>query len=110
MGALIFRTRIKIRGPSSPSLGIGRSAGPVGLMGKAAADMLKARKPDLKILFMSGYNEDVVLQTGVLPSGSAFLSKPFSPDDFLRKLREVIESEDSTTSPAIESDPGPQNR
>ena len=80
------------------------------MSGRVLADTLKARKPDLKILFLLGYTEDVVLQAGVLPSGCAFLSKPFSPDDFLRKLREVIESEESSATTTNESDAGPQNR
>ncbi len=43
-------------------------------------------------LYMSGYTDDAILQHGVLESGIAFLNKPFSNKDLLKRIREVLES------------------
>jgi hypothetical protein len=41
---------------------------------------------------MSGYPGDAVVQHGTLPTGSAFLQKPFSPDALARKVRDVLDA------------------
>jgi two-component system cell cycle sensor histidine kinase/response regulator CckA len=43
-----------------------------------------------KVLFMSGYTDDVIFHSGALDPGMAFIEKPFTPDTFLRKVREVL--------------------
>ena len=48
--------------------------------------------PDIKCLFMSGYSNDIIQKRGVLKEGVNFISKPFSPYDLLRKIREVLDS------------------
>ena len=48
-------------------------------------------KPELKVLFMSGYTENVIVRQGVLKEGIHFVQKPFSLNDFARKVREAIE-------------------
>ena len=61
-----------------------------GVNGKELADRLNILRPDTKVLYMSGYAEDVIAQSGILQPGIAFLSKPFSPDGLAEKVREVL--------------------
>ena len=63
-----------------------------GLSGRELADRLGAQRPGIRVLYMSGYPGDAVVQHGTLPSGSAFLQKPFSPDGLARKVRDVLDA------------------
>ncbi|HEV8381974.1 MAG TPA: PAS domain S-box protein [Gemmatimonadales bacterium] len=63
-----------------------------GLSGRELADRLAAQRPGIRVLYMSGYPGDAVVQHGTLPSGSAFLQKPFSPDGLARKVRDVLDA------------------
>lgn len=58
----------------------------------ALKDRVVERRPDIKVVLMSGYTDDTQLHSGVLESCAAFLEKPFTADDVLRKIREVLES------------------
>jgi two-component system cell cycle sensor histidine kinase/response regulator CckA len=60
-----------------------------GMGGRALAEQMKRAHPELKILFLSGYTEDAVIQGG-LESGTAFLQKPFTLQALTRKVREVL--------------------
>jgi len=55
---------------------------------------LKARiiklRPEIKLLFMSGYTDDSLTVGGVLDPKIAFIEKPFTPDSLVRKIREVL--------------------
>jgi CheY-like chemotaxis protein len=53
------------------------------------ADVL-GRRPELKVIYMSGYTEDAIVHHGVLTPGIAFLHKPFTADALGRKIREVL--------------------
>jgi len=63
-----------------------------GMSGRDLADQLAARRPGTRVLYMSGYPGDAVVQHGELPVGSAFLQKPFSPDSLARKVRDVLDA------------------
>jgi CheY-like chemotaxis protein len=62
-----------------------------GASGPELTRQLVARRPALKVVYMSGYTEEAIVQHGVLKPGIAFLHKPFTSDTLVRKLREVLD-------------------
>ena len=63
-----------------------------GLSGREAAARVLSARPEIRVLYMSGYTDDTVLRRGILERGSAYLQKPFSPEVLLRKIRLVLDS------------------
>jgi PAS domain S-box-containing protein len=61
-----------------------------GMNGRELAERLRSVHPAMKVLYMSGYTDDVAVQHGVLSARLPFLQKPFTPDDLTRKVREVL--------------------
>jgi len=61
-----------------------------GRSGDWLAEQLAARRPGIRILFISGYPEDSIAHHGVLAPTQHFLQKPFPPGRFLEKVREVL--------------------
>jgi PAS domain S-box-containing protein len=62
-----------------------------GINGKKLFEKLKEKRPNLKVLFMSGYTEDVIGHHGILEAGTEFLQKPFTIELLTRKVREVLD-------------------
>jgi signal transduction histidine kinase/CheY-like chemotaxis protein/ABC-type amino acid transport substrate-binding protein len=62
-----------------------------GMTGKELADRLKALRPEMKVLFSSGYTEDVIVHRGVLNPGISYLAKPYTPQGLAAKVREVLD-------------------
>jgi PAS domain S-box-containing protein len=60
--------------------------------GKQLADRLLSERPELKVIFMSGYTDSAIVQHGVLEPGVHFLHKPFTPAGLGSKVREVLDS------------------
>jgi CheY-like chemotaxis protein len=61
------------------------------MSGPELAKRLLAIRPELKVLFVSGYTDDAIIHQGVLVEGTAFLQKPFTTDSLVKKIREVLE-------------------
>ena len=61
-----------------------------GISGKQLADQLKPILPNMRILFMSGYSEEVVDNYGIMKEGVNFIKKPFGCEDLARKVHEVM--------------------
>jgi two-component system cell cycle sensor histidine kinase/response regulator CckA len=64
--------------------------------GKEVADRLRKVQPGIKVLFMSGYTDEAIVHHGVLDSNVEFIQKPFTPAALARKVREVIDSKETT--------------
>ena len=62
-----------------------------GANGVELAKRLRAVRVDLPVLYMSGYTDNAITRHGLLNERTAFLQKPFTPQDLLRKVREVLE-------------------
>jgi PAS domain S-box-containing protein len=64
-----------------------------GASGPELTRRLAQQRPDLRVIYMSGYTEETMAHHGVLEPGIAFVHKPFSSDMLARKLREVLDLE-----------------
>ncbi|NEU14834.1 PAS domain-containing protein [Methylobacterium sp. BTF04] len=64
---------------------------PGGMNGRQMADAARARRPDLKVLFITGYAENAILGNGTLPMGMGVLTKPFAMDNMAARIRSMIE-------------------
>jgi CheY-like chemotaxis protein len=62
-----------------------------GISGRDLARRVTALMPKVRVLFMSGYTDNVIAQGGVLEAGVSFLQKPFSPRALAAKVREVLD-------------------
>ena len=62
-----------------------------GMSGREVAARLTAVRPRMRVLYLSGYTDDQVLQHGAVAPGAAFLQKPFGAADLAWKVREVLE-------------------
>jgi two-component system, cell cycle sensor histidine kinase and response regulator CckA len=63
------------------------------MSGPELAQRALALRPRMKVLYMSGYADSMVLPQGEIEGGSAFLQKPFPPDVLLAKVRQVLDRE-----------------
>ncbi|MGC1687002.1 MAG: PAS domain S-box protein [Candidatus Acidiferrales bacterium] len=68
-----------------------------GMSGDQLASHLTVIRPEVKVLYISGYTDDTIVHHGVLDPGLAFLQKPFSPRVLARKVSEVL----ATTLPSV---------
>jgi CheY-like chemotaxis protein len=66
---------------------------PNGMNGRQVADAIRVQRPDLPVLFITGYAENAVLNHGHLEHGMQVMTKPFSADAFARRVSELIGGE-----------------
>ncbi len=62
-----------------------------GMSGRVLAERARQLMPNLRVLFSSGYTDDVIVQRQLLEHGASFLQKPFSPRALGEKVREVLD-------------------
>jgi two-component system cell cycle sensor histidine kinase/response regulator CckA len=62
-----------------------------GMNGRVLAERVAALLPNIRVLFVSGYTENVIVNRGVLKHGIEFLAKPYSVEQLARRVREVLE-------------------
>ena len=60
--------------------------------GRELVESVKPLRPALKVLYISGHTEDAIVQQGIRSRGVAFLQKPFTLEDFARKVRDVLDA------------------
>jgi CheY-like chemotaxis protein len=61
-----------------------------GMKGRELGGRLAALRTDIKILYMSAHTEDTVMDLDMIAPGTAFIEKPFSPEELASKVREVL--------------------
>jgi len=65
---------------------------PGGMGGRELADAARKSRPELKVLFTSGYTENSIIHDGRLDPGVVLLSKPYRRDQLAAKIRQVLEN------------------
>ncbi|MGB9628235.1 MAG: GAF domain-containing protein, partial [Thermodesulfobacteriota bacterium] len=64
-----------------------------GMSGRELIERIKEVCKDFKVLYMSGYTDNVILHHGILEEGIAFIQKPFTLEALVRKVREVLDKQ-----------------
>ena len=62
-----------------------------GRNGLELAERIRSARTNVRVLYISGYTDAAIIRGGLLAEHAAFLQKPFTPDDLLRKVRQVLE-------------------
>jgi DNA-binding NtrC family response regulator len=61
------------------------------ISGRELADRIAEIRPEIKVLYMSGYTDNAIVHHGVLGEGMKFIQKPFTLEGLVRKVREVLD-------------------
>jgi CheY-like chemotaxis protein len=62
------------------------------MSGRELAETMRRARPEMRVLFVSGYTHETLFERGTIEEQAGFLEKPFSVESLLRKLREVLDS------------------
>jgi len=62
-----------------------------GMSGPTLVARIEVSRPDIRVLYISGYADDTMAQHGVFEDGMRFLRKPFTPDELARTVRQVLD-------------------
>lgn len=62
------------------------------MSGRQLAERLALGRPEMRVLYVSGYSDDTMVQQGVPSAGIHFLQKPILPDSLARKVRHVLDA------------------
>lgn len=65
-----------------------------GMSGPKLIDRIKAYRPNVKVLYMSGYTDDVIATHGITEKGINFIQKPFTIETLSKKIREVLDKKE----------------
>jgi CheY-like chemotaxis protein len=94
---------LQARAPAEALLIAERHTGPVqllvtdvvmpGMSGRLLAQQLAPLRPEMKVLYMSGYTDDAIVHHGTLDAGTAFIQKPFTPDALAAGVRRVLDAD-----------------
>ena len=68
-----------------------------GMSGRELAERVRARWPDVRVLYTSGYTEDDVVRRGLRQLGRSFLPKPYTPLTLIQRVKEIVEASAGTT-------------
>ena len=68
--------------------------------GRELASRIAGIRPNLPVLFMSGYTDEDVIRRGLLDRGQRFIQKPFSPDALARQVHEALAVDSRTARPS----------
>jgi two-component system cell cycle sensor histidine kinase/response regulator CckA len=61
------------------------------MSGRELAQRVRINRPEMKLLYMSGYGDSAVAEWGIVPQGTIFLAKPFTPSALATKVRELLD-------------------
>jgi len=78
--------------------------------GRELAERMRVLRPDIRVLFMSGYTDDVIVRRGISQATSAFVQKPFAMAAFTRKVRETLDAPPAALPGRAEDDAEPEAR
>ena len=63
------------------------------MSGRQLADRLLAERPDIKVMFMSGYSSDIIVSRGIIGPGTGYIEKPFRHDELAKRVRQILDGQ-----------------
>lgn len=73
---------------------------PGGLLGASLAAKLRERRPELKVLMTSAFSDSAIMHRGMFDGSIEVLNKPYKVEDLARRVRSILDDEESKRVPA----------